>query len=71
MEQQINNFIFRHFSYMSLLLTKHYIAGIDILLTIIEDAKFGQIHPYLMRPNYLLTQFQDIRPSLPIGTDFP
>ncbi|KAL4107224.1 hypothetical protein QTP88_017607 [Uroleucon formosanum] len=69
-EQQINNFVFRHFGYMNLLLTK-YMAETDILLSIIEAAKLGQIHPYLLGPTDLLAQFQDIRLSLPIGTDFP
>ncbi|KAL4107964.1 hypothetical protein QTP88_018233 [Uroleucon formosanum] len=69
-EQQINNFVFRHFSYMNLLLTK-YMAETDILLSIIEAAKLGQIHPYLLGPTDLLAQFQDIRLSPPIGTDFP
>jgi len=36
-------------------------AEIDVLLIIVEGAKLGQIHPYLMGPNELLTQFQDIR----------
>ncbi|XP_060859873.1 uncharacterized protein LOC132937056 [Metopolophium dirhodum] len=69
-EQQINNFIFRHFTYMNLLLTK-YMTEIDILSSIIENAKLGQIHPYLIGTYELLGQFQDIRLSLPIGTDFP
>lgn len=69
-EQQINNYVFRHFTYLNLLLTKH-MTEIDILTTIIDNAKLGQIHPYLMDPFELLGQFQDIRVSLPIGTDFP
>jgi len=70
MELQLNNFIFKHFTYMSLLLTKH-MAEIDILLTAIENAKLGQIHPFLIGPTDLLTKLQDIRLSLPIGTDLP
>jgi len=69
-EQQANDFINKHFTHMNLLLTQH-MTEIDKLSTIIDNAKIGQIHPYLLGQNDLLTQFQDIRLSLPTGTDFP
>lgn len=69
-EQQIINFVNKHFIYMNLLLTKH-LSEIDTLFTIIESAKLGQIHPYLLSASELLSQFQDIRLSLPTGLDLP
>lgn len=53
-----------------MLLTKHMVE-IDVLITIIEGTKLGfrtNSPLYLIGPNELLTQFQDIRLSLPLGT---
>jgi hypothetical protein len=55
---------------MSLLLTKH-ISELGLLFNIIKSAKIGKIYPYLISLPELFIFFQDIKISLPTGTDLP
>jgi hypothetical protein len=69
-EQEQYNFLFKFYTSMSLIITQ-YLNEIDTLFTILENAKVGQLHPYLIGPQELLDQFQDIRLSLPEDRDLP
>lgn len=69
-EQQIKNYLTKHFIHVSLLITKHMVET-NTLLEIIQQAKMGIIHPSLITPKELLEHIKDIKVSLPGGTDLP
>lgn len=69
-EQQVKNYLTKHFIQVNLLITKH-ILETNTLLEIIHQAKIGVIHPSLITPQELLEHVKDIKVSLPGGTDLP
>ena len=69
-EQQIKNYITKHFIYVNLVLTKH-MAETNTFIEIVQQAKLGIIHPVLITPQELLEHIKDIKVSLPGGTDLP
>ncbi|CAI6353722.1 unnamed protein product [Macrosiphum euphorbiae] len=69
-EQQIKNYLTKHFIHVNLLITKHMLETNTILETI-QQAKIGVIHPSLITPQELLEHVKDIKVSLPGGTDLP
>ena len=58
-EQQLRNYITKHFMIISLTLTKH-LSETNTLLEIIQQAKIGVIHPNLITPQEFLEHFKDI-----------
>lgn len=49
----------------------NYIFKIDLFQKTVKLAKIGQIHPSLISTQKLLSQFKEIKVSLPKGTDLP
>lgn len=69
-EQQIKNYLTKHFVQVNLLIMEHMLET-DTLLEIIQQAKIGIIHTNLITPRELLEHVKDIKVSLPGGTDLP
>ncbi|XP_060871073.1 uncharacterized protein LOC132945368 isoform X2 [Metopolophium dirhodum] len=69
-EQQIKNYLTKHFIHVNLLITKQ-IEETNTLLEVIQQAKMGIIHPSLISPKELLEHVKDVKVSLPGGTDLP
>ncbi|KAE9542584.1 hypothetical protein AGLY_002495 [Aphis glycines] len=70
MENNIKNYVSNHFIQLSLMLQLH-LSATDILFDVIQSAKIGLIHPFILKPKELLNQILDIKIALPSGTNLP